>query len=127
MSARRRDEHRHRRMNEWERIEWETEQRLVGALVGRYGAALSEETQEQARILAFVALAFIRPNYEEQRRALEAAQSELRWFAENAYSLRDRKRALALVTMNSPSRTAAGEGDARGPAETSRGAGGGPN
>jgi hypothetical protein len=34
-------------------------QRMVGAMVGKYGAALSEETEEQARVLVFVALAGI--------------------------------------------------------------------
>jgi len=37
--------------------EYAAVQRTVGALVGKYGAALSEETEEQARILVFVALA----------------------------------------------------------------------
>jgi hypothetical protein len=37
--------------------EWELVQRMVGCLVGKYGARLSEETEEQARILVFVTLA----------------------------------------------------------------------
>jgi len=37
--------------------EWELTQRMIGALVGKYGARLSEETEEQARILIFVTLA----------------------------------------------------------------------
>jgi hypothetical protein len=45
---------------EWERIEWETTQRLTGALVGTYGASLSEETEQQAAVLATVALAGVR-------------------------------------------------------------------
>ena len=40
-----------------EREEWVLVQRMVGALVGKYGAAHSEETEEQARILVFVTLA----------------------------------------------------------------------
>src|SRR5262252_15675 len=37
--------------------EWALVQRMVGALVGRYGARLSEETEEQARVLVFITLA----------------------------------------------------------------------
>jgi hypothetical protein len=37
--------------------EWALVQRMVGALVGKYGASLSEETEEQARLLVFVTLA----------------------------------------------------------------------
>lgn len=39
--------------------EWAATQRVVGAMVGRYGAALNEETEEQAGNLVFVALAGI--------------------------------------------------------------------
>lgn len=40
--------------------EWALVQRMVGALVGKYGASLSEETEEQARVLVFVTLAGLR-------------------------------------------------------------------
>ena len=39
--------------------EYAAVQRMVGAMVGKYGAALSEETEEQAGVLVFVALAGI--------------------------------------------------------------------
>lgn len=51
----------------WEQIEWEATQRLVGALVGKYHASLSEETEQQAAVLATVALAGIRAEYERMR------------------------------------------------------------
>lgn len=44
-----------------EQDEWEAVQRVAGAMVGKYGAALNEETEEQARILVFVALAGVGP------------------------------------------------------------------
>jgi len=44
-----------RRISEQE--EYALVQRMVGALVGKYGADLSEQTEEQARILVFVTLA----------------------------------------------------------------------
>src|SRR4029077_10164674 len=40
-----------------EQEEWVLVQRMVGALVGKYGARHSEETEEQARVLVFVTLA----------------------------------------------------------------------
>jgi hypothetical protein len=40
-----------------EQEEWVLVQRMVGALVGRYGAEMSDETEEQARILVFITLA----------------------------------------------------------------------
>jgi hypothetical protein len=55
-------------MTEWKRIEEEATQRLVGALVGKYGAALSEVTEEQAAVLATVALAGIRAAYLDEAR-----------------------------------------------------------
>jgi len=51
----------------WAQIEEEAAQRLLGAMVGSYGAALSEETEEQARVLATVALAHLRGPIEKQR------------------------------------------------------------
>lgn len=45
---------------EWtEADEYAAVQRVVGAMVARYGAALSDETEEQAGNLVFVALAGI--------------------------------------------------------------------
>jgi hypothetical protein len=39
--------------------EYAATQRTLGAMVAKYGANLSEESEEQAKILAFVALAGI--------------------------------------------------------------------
>ena len=59
-------------MTEWATIEYQATQRLVGALVGKYGATLSEETEEQAGILAFVALAGVRSDLESLHRLHKA-------------------------------------------------------
>lgn len=52
-------------MKRWEQVEWESGQRLLGALAARHGWAINEETEEQARVLAFVVLAPLRTQIEQ--------------------------------------------------------------
>jgi hypothetical protein len=64
-------------VDEWEQIEYETTQRVLGAMVAKYGAALSEESEAQARLLGFVAIAPLRSRLEQ----LEAQLAfTLAWF-----------------------------------------------
>lgn len=55
-------------MSDWAQIEHVATQHLVGALVGKYGAAMSEITEEQARVLACVALVAVRSDLQQAER-----------------------------------------------------------